>query len=48
VVLFAAKILRTEEFLKADDLRSASGGLADFPPGFGEVFIRIDSATHLD
>ncbi|MGA2742670.1 MAG: hypothetical protein ABSG65_35180 [Bryobacteraceae bacterium] len=41
-VLFAAEILRTEEFLEADDLRATGGGLGDAPFGFGEVFVGVE------
>ena len=33
-----AEVLRAEEFLNADDLGAASGGFADAPLGFGEIF----------
>src|ERR1035441_8926542 len=43
-----AEIPRPEEFLDADNLRAFAGGLADAPLGFGEVFIGVERAGHLD
>ena len=47
-VFFAAEILGAEEFLEADDLRASGGGFADAPFGFGEVFVGVEGAGHLD
>ena len=47
-VFLAAEILRAEQFLQADDLRAPARGLADAPHGFGEVFVRVHGAGHLD
>ena len=40
-VLLAAEILRAEQFLQADDLRPARGGLADSPLGLGQILVGI-------
>jgi len=47
-VLLAAEVLRTEQFLDADDLRALAGGFADAPFGFGEVFVGVLRTGHLD
>ena len=47
-VLLAAKILRAEQFLQADDLRAPARRLADAPDGFGQVFVGVHGAGHLD
>ncbi len=43
-----AEIPRTEEFLDADNLRAFGGGLADSPFHFGEIFIGVERAGHLN
>src|SRR5713101_6568848 len=46
-VLFAAKILRPEQFLQANDLGAAPGCLANTPLGLGQVFVGSERTAHL-
>ena len=46
--LFAAEILRAEQFLHADDLRAFARRFADAPFGLGQILVGIFGAGHLD
>ena len=47
-VLFAAEVLRPEQFLQADNLRASGGRFANLPLGFLEILVRVGSTAHLD
>ena len=47
-LLLAAKVLRAEQLLHADDLRAVARRLADAPLGLGQVLRWILRAGHLD
>ena len=44
----ATKILRTEQFLHADDLGAITGGFSNAPLCLRQVFVGIERAGHLD
>ena len=47
-ILDLTRIMRAEQFLGADDLRAALGGVLDFCDRLVEIEARLGRATHLD